>query len=306
MATFSHKNDIKNLDSIVEQTKVKISALGNKKHTTIEEQLFILEELTKFELGRFLITAKGLNGYWTDYILNYPTRGKITGKSSDGSPLTRMEKFMLDSSPTINATQERYLKFIKHNQLAVKDNAILASLPCGLLGELFHLDFSIAKNVEIYAIDIDGESINLTKEKADKTKFPVKINYICENVFNLKIENKFDLISSNGLNIYLEDLNQIKEMYKIFFKALKNGGKLVTSYIEKSPLETGKSTWKIANKEHQRLSTVAYTDVIGVMWANTRSKEEMFSVLKEAGFSNIILDYDTQGIFPTLIAQKLS
>jgi chemotaxis methyl-accepting protein methylase len=38
---------------------------------------------------------------------------------------------------------------------------------------------------------------------------------------------EFDLISSNGLNIYVKDKEQVIALYQKFFDALKPGGTLV-------------------------------------------------------------------------------
>lgn len=45
--------------------------LKNKNDLTLplEQALEMLEQLGQFELGRFLLSNKGLNGYWTSYII---------------------------------------------------------------------------------------------------------------------------------------------------------------------------------------------------------------------------------------------
>jgi len=55
----------------------------------VEQQLEILKELTNFELGRFLIVNRGLNGHWTDYILKHLQKEKISGLNSDGIPCNK-------------------------------------------------------------------------------------------------------------------------------------------------------------------------------------------------------------------------
>ncbi|MEN9846794.1 MAG: hypothetical protein RIS36_1941 [Pseudomonadota bacterium] len=61
-------------------------------------------DLEKFELGRFLTSNLGLNGYWTSYVLLHPDTGRISRESSDGSPLTDLESWMLDRCPIFLAT----------------------------------------------------------------------------------------------------------------------------------------------------------------------------------------------------------
>lgn len=50
-----------------------------------------LEQFKKFELGKFLINNLGLNRFWTSYILLYPDKGKISGKSSDGTKISEFK-----------------------------------------------------------------------------------------------------------------------------------------------------------------------------------------------------------------------
>ncbi len=56
------------------------------------QYLSLLEELCQFPLGRFLIENKGIDGYWTDVVVNHPTRGRVKGINSEGEPLTPLEQ----------------------------------------------------------------------------------------------------------------------------------------------------------------------------------------------------------------------
>ena len=61
-------------------------------------------ELSEFELGRYLLNNLGLNGQWTSYVLLYPERGSQTRLSSDGSPLSDLETWLLERCPLLLAT----------------------------------------------------------------------------------------------------------------------------------------------------------------------------------------------------------
>ncbi len=78
----SHSIDAKNLshkirESTFESTKQsiieKIIARGDLPYATINTQLQILNDCSEFGLGRFLIERGGLNGYWTNYIVQFPS-----------------------------------------------------------------------------------------------------------------------------------------------------------------------------------------------------------------------------------------
>ncbi len=78
----------------------------------VESQLKLIDLLSQFELGRFLLTRGGLNGYWTDYIVKHPRNGRLSRLNNENRPLNPLEAFLLDRAPTVLATQQR-LKFLK-------------------------------------------------------------------------------------------------------------------------------------------------------------------------------------------------
>lgn len=55
----------------------------------------VAEKLANFELGRFLLANSGLNGRWTSYIVRHPDEGRHTRVSSDGTPMSELELFLL-------------------------------------------------------------------------------------------------------------------------------------------------------------------------------------------------------------------
>ena len=66
---------------------------------SVDENLKMLEEVSEFELGRFLLKNKGLNGYWTAYIILHALHKK------DLSPL---EEWIIHKAPAVKATRERF------------------------------------------------------------------------------------------------------------------------------------------------------------------------------------------------------
>jgi len=102
-----------------------------------------------------------------------------------------------------------------------------------------------------------------------------------EALKNKIIKNKFDLLSSNGLNIYEPDKNKVLKLYKSFFNALKKNGKLVTSYIGYPPTSGEESEWDFENinQEDMRRSLAIFASVLGAIWQNFTTKKQMIAML---------------------------
>ena len=100
----SHNNNPEALQNTIEKIKSRIIAQGNLPYVTVEKQLAILSVLSQFEFGQFLLQNQGLNGYLTHYVLMYPW--------NRNQNLSELEKFLLEKSPVVIATQERFQIFL--------------------------------------------------------------------------------------------------------------------------------------------------------------------------------------------------
>lgn len=136
---------------------------------------------------------------------------------------------------------------------------------------------------------------------ADKTSF------IQADAWNLNLDEKVDIITSNGLNIYESDDQRVLELEKKFYDLLSENGFLITSFLTKPPghLDT---EWNLSsiNSDHMKKQKLIFSDILGVSWQSFRSSEETKALLEKAGFKNINFIYDNCHIFPTVVAQKLS
>ena len=299
----SHKEAVKNFRDIYVDVKSRIIKKGDLPHTSVELQLDLLDQLSEFPFGRFLLEHKGWNGYWTHYAIMHQFKGRITEKNNEGKSFSDVEDFILNRAPTILSTQQRYLHFNHCLQKRVKSNCTLASLPCGLMGDLLTLDYTDCENVKLVGIDLDTDSLKLAAQYAQELNITPKINFIHTNAWNLDIKNQYDTITSNGLNIYEPDDNKVEELYKIFYAALKPGGQLITSSITPPPTTDKKSEWLIDEK-NSLLQQILFTDIIGVKWTCFRTVSHSKTMLKAAGFKNIEVIYDKAHIFPTFTADK--
>ncbi|MDR3491732.1 MAG: hypothetical protein P4M12_06775, partial [Gammaproteobacteria bacterium] len=107
-----------------------------------------LEELSEFELGRFLIKNKGaLSGYWTWYIILGFNNHQVT---------STLEKFILEKAPIILATRERFGIFQPLLTKHMTSNSVVCSIPCGMMADLLTLQLpENIKEIRFVGIDLD-------------------------------------------------------------------------------------------------------------------------------------------------------
>lgn len=252
----------------------------------------ILELLQEFPLGQFLINNRGLNGYWTDYLIFKGYKKKITHK---------LEYFLLNSCPGILATRERFNIFQEEIKKHIKTENNVASIPSGLMSDFLTLENNIKNKLNMYAVDLDKNSLKAIKEQSINTN----VNLIHQDAWNLNFNNFFDLIASNGLNIYEKDHEKLISLYQKFYGALKNGGVLITSFLTLPPSIDSKSPWKNYNDEHLRIQRAIFEDILSVMWANYETEDSMREKMESIGFEVLNVIYDSQGMFPTITLKKL-
>lgn len=173
----------------------------------LEEELMLLKQLYEFDLGNFLFKNKGLNGYWTSYIILHAPQRKLD------HPL---ENWIIHEAPTVKATQERFKIFNHQLQKHLKSNMNLASIPCGLMDDLLRLDFSNVENIKLIGIDLDEHSLTLAHENAANLGKNVMTSFLKKDAWNLNIQERYDVLTSNGLNIYEPDDQKVVALYRQF------------------------------------------------------------------------------------------
>lgn len=99
----SHQKQNFNLKDRLSALKQRSIQRGDLPDIPVDIQLKWIDELQEFELGRFLLMHRGLNGFWTDYILQHPDHPM--------KALSGMEDFILNRCPVVLATQERFKIF---------------------------------------------------------------------------------------------------------------------------------------------------------------------------------------------------
>jgi SAM-dependent methyltransferase len=285
---------LNSLESIIHETEAR---LKNSDHLTLPltTELELLRQLTEFELGRFLIQNKGLNGYFTHYI--------ISG-NHEHVPHNSLEYWVLNHAPAVKATQERFYIFQAEIQKRLATGTTLASIPCGLMNDLLSLDYSHAHDVNLVGIDIDPKSLELAQNNIGRLKPPANTTLALKDAWSIDASNQFDLITSNGLNIYEPSEERVTTLYQKFYSALRPEGYLITSFLTPPPTLSPSSTWRNYEVKDILQQKAIFSDILQVKWQVFRTEDQTRAQLEHAGFKVLDVIYDSQGMFPTVIAQK--
>lgn len=256
----------------------------------LDETLEISRLMSEFEMGRYLLQNRGFNGYWTKYMV-------IDGPKLDPETFNEVERWILFRAPIILATQQRFLIFKEKVQSRLTDGLTLASIPCGLMDDLLSLDYSAVKNVKLVGIDIDEVSISHAQQNAFAKEVTQELEFYHRNAWNLGFESKYNVIMSNGLNVYEPDNEKVILLYAQFYKALTDNGILITSFL------TPPTEWVISESDAIVQKSI-FTDILQVTFLTFHTEEETRQQLEFVGFTVLEVIYDDKRIFPTIIAEK--
>lgn len=302
----THDASSESVSEIIEGLKRSITLRGDLSYVSVKQQLDILDDLSSFPLGRFFIKTKGADGFWTDYIINYPQNGLVTGLNSEGSHFSPVEKFILEKSPLTLATRERFKIFQTYLQKSLRNDMEIASIPCGVMRDLLSLDYSQLSSISIIGIDLDPKSLRLAKQLALEYSLEDYVQLFQKDAWNLTFKDQIDLITSNGLNVYIFDTEKRIQLYKAFHHALKKGGTLIIGVLTYPPGYTKKSDWILEriSGEDLLMEKILFKDVLGCKWGNFRTSDEIYEDFFSTGFSDVQVIFDQYHIFPTVIANK--
>ena len=294
------------LDECMKTSASRIKAEGDKSYVTAARQLELLEQLSRFDLGRYLLVNKKFNGYWLHYIKTFPWFGRKANQNNRGEACGELEDFLLNRAPRLIAEQQRFKIFLNESQRNVMQDAKLASIPCGMMDELLYLDYANIDNIELTGIDMDAGNIADAKALAEQREVSKFVRLQQVNAWELDCLEEFDLISSSGLGIYVMDNERVTTLFGRFFMALKPGGRLVTSCLTLPPTITTECEWDITqvHRDDLQLQKILFNDVIEMKWEYFRSTEQTKSQLEFVGFQRFYITYDEAKIFPTIVAYK--
>ncbi len=289
-----------NSENLLQAIEMRLRAVGDLAVATVEQQLWLLAELASFDLGMFLIKNRGLNAYWTHRIVTWCAEQAVDHQISD------LEYRILETLPVVLATRERFWIFFKQLQGLLSTGFTLASVPCGLMSELLMLNYSQHQDVTLMGIDLDPEALEGAWAEAKKRGLSGRVSLYCEDAWALSLYEEVDILVSNGLNIYEPDDARVTLLYKLFFNALKPGGKLITSFLTPPPTLGVPSPWDFSaiDQEALLLQQRLFIHLLEVKWGAFRTHEQTRDQLQSVGFTDIIFIEDRARMFPTVMAQK--
>lgn len=301
----SHANSPDIYERQLSEIKHRISQVDSSEKR--DQLTKTLKKLEESYLGRFLISNKGLDGQITQYVVLYPQyKDEHPGWFPDGSKMEPFDEYFLNRFPIIQATQQRFNIFQEQLTKHIKSQSIVASLPCGLMDDLLTLDLPDDFSGKLVGIDADPLSIQRASQNALEKKRDHICDFYVKDAWNLEQSDAYDIITSNGLNIYVDTDLKVISLYKSFFDALKAGGILITSFVTPPPVISEASEWDLSQIDMSAviLQKQALMELIGVNWTHFYTSEQTRSHLEQVGFENIEFHWDQQRMFPTVTATK--
>ena len=297
----SHKTEARNnYVGRLQSIRSRLRQAGNLSGATVEQQISLLEELSTFALGRFLLENRGLNAYWTHQVVTYQQGAAWTLSNSD------LEYRIFEKLPMVLATRERFWIFRQQVQAMLRPGLTLASIPCGLMGELLLLDYDRQPDITLIGIDLDQYALDDALVLAKERGLADRLSLHCEDAWSCRLKNEIDILTSNGLNIYEADDVRVKALYRSFFYALKPGGALIASFLTPPPTLSAESPWNFTeiDAESLALQHLLFVSIIEAKCSAFRTHAQTTAQLADIGFVNIRFIDDRACMFPTVIANR--
>lgn len=285
-------------DELLSSTAARLRAAGDLPGATVAQQLALLDQLSSFELGLFLLEHRGLNAYWTHRAVTYT--------AEQGAGMSDLERCLFEQLPAVLATRERFGIFRAQLQARLRAGMTLASVPSGLMGELLLLDYADCPDVALIGVDLDRQALDGARALAGQRGLAARLSVRHEDAWALTLDGEVDLLASNGLSIYEPDDARVTALYGEFFRALKPGGTLVTSFLTPPPMLSPASPWKMAEVDPAALAFqhLLFARVIEAKWSAFRTHAQTRAQLEAAGLVDIAFVDDRARMFPTVLARK--
>ena len=300
-ALISHRADSRySYGEMLAGIRSRLREAGDLPGATVDQQISLLDDLSSVELGRFLLENRGLNAHWTHRLVTYRPGSQPAGSMS------ALEHRIFETLPAVLATRERFGIFRQQLQALLKSNLVLASVPCGFMGDLLLLDYERHADIAIVGIDLDHEALDGALVLAKERGLAERVSLRREDAWISGVQNEFDVLTSNGLNIYEPDDSRVIALYRSFFDALRPGGTLVTSFLTPPPTLSLESPWNLGEVDQESLALqhLMFVRIIEARWSVFRTHAQTMAQLESAGFMNIEFIDDRARMFPTVIARK--
>ncbi|MEQ9889469.1 class I SAM-dependent methyltransferase [Pectobacterium zantedeschiae] len=261
---------------------------------SVEEQLVLLDAFSHLELGQFLLKHHGLNAHWTHNVIAHRPTHYVNS----------LEEIIYTQLPNVLATRERFGIFQSLLQKLLRPDAIMISVPCGVMADLLLLDYTQHRDVKLIGIDLDKQALEEAYKLASQQGLENQISLVLADAWTIDLAAQADVITSNGLNVYEQDDDKVIELYRVFYSGLKPGGTLITSFMTPPPTQSQDSPWTNTAPKLLALQHVLFSRIIGATWTAFRTHKQTQSQLEQAGFTNIQFINDRMHMYPTVIANK--
>lgn len=296
----SHLSDDRaDLPALLQSIESRLRQAGDAPGAPVAQQIEILHALASFELGRFLLANRGLDAYWTQRVVTYRADAAPAGMGA-------LERRVFEQLPAVLATRERFGIFRQQLQALLRPGIVMASVPCGVMGDLLSLDYSGAPGARLLGIDLDPRALEGAQALAAQAGLAERVSLRRDDAWAAMRQVRADVLTSNGLNIYEPDDARVTALYRSFFESLNPGGTLVTSFLTPPPPLSAESPWKLEmlDKESLALQHLLFVRIIEAKWSAYRTHAQTLAQLQEAGFTEIVFIDDRAHMFPTVLARK--
>jgi SAM-dependent methyltransferase len=287
---------------VIDEVKARLRAGGDIPAATLEHELALVDQLSEFELGRFLLANRGLDACWTHRLVTYEPDSLQYGT------VPELQYLIFERLPAVVATRERFNIFRRELQARLKPGSVLASVPCGWMGDLLLLDYDTCPDVRLLGIDLDKKALDGAYELANQRGLAQRLELRHADAWEMDLNAEVDLLTSNGLNIYESDNERVISLYLKFFDALRPGGQLVTSFLTPPPTLSNESPWDMNAAEPTLLALqqVLFGRIVEAKWSAFRTHSQTREQLERVGFRDVAFVNDRACMFPTVIAHKPS
>lgn len=299
-ALLSHAAAEGDAESLLHAAEDRLRTAGDLPGAPVERQLELLRALHGLDLGRFLLRHRGLNAGWTHRLVSYRPGTLPHDQAS-------LEWRIYEALPAVLATRERFGIFQRETQALLRPGIAMASIPCGWMGDLLLLDYrDCAGDFSLTGIDLDPEAIEGARRLAQERGLESHVSLRQADAWAGSLHEEVDVLTSNGLNIYEPDDAHVVELYRAFFRALRPGGTLITSFLTPPPMLHPASSWRMAELDPQLLAFqhLLFTRIIDAKWSALRTHDQTREQLESAGFADLRFIDDRLGMFPTVIARR--
>lgn len=271
---------------------------------TKDQLLEDLHALSRCEFGRWMLIHGGWNAYWTRYALDYVP-------PDDTAEANPVELLLLTRAIGILATRERAAIFEDAISELIVPGAVAMSVGCGYMDELLRVP-TAGRAAHLVGLDFEPEALSGAAQTAVERGLSQLSTFAEGDAWDLLgarvvqgdphayrelVAGRVDLLTSNGLNIYVADDEQTTALYRSLRGALRPGGTLVVSAV------TPPDQWDFSGvdrEESRRLRGVMY--LCDVMWSHYRSEELTRAQLAQAGFDVAEVRWDSRRVYPTFLA----